>query len=218
MPIDPTIKEIQTDDLQEFNIDLTFLVSLKSKLDSQVGDSTAEYVRLSLELKPELLINDNTKTAFEVNAEMTSQLDKYYIKLELPKAQKIRREVDAKRVSGEGAIDDLSKNFTTAITRENKTVSVSKPAVQTKIQNADSASSKGVPASKQNTQKAVTTVTEEFTPKVQKCMCVHGPCARGTNNCEKCENGWHGKLCDIKNDLVKKVKKIQSSQVDGEEV
>lgn len=36
-------------------------------------------------------------------------------------------------------------------------------------------------------------------PVVIKCECVHGTCKTGERKCNKCENGWHGVLCDLPN-------------------
>lgn len=36
--------------------------------------------------------------------------------------------------------------------------------------------------------------------KEVKCLCVHGKCRDGESECYKCDQGWTGKLCDIKKD------------------
>lgn len=36
--------------------------------------------------------------------------------------------------------------------------------------------------------------------KTVKCLCVHGKCKDGEIYCNKCDLGWSGRLCDIKED------------------
>ena len=56
-------------------------------------------------------------------------------------------------------------------------------------------------------------------------MCVHGVCPEGFSECARCDDGWHGTLCDIPDEVRQPVGSTKASrkakiadELDGEEI
>ena len=52
-----------------------------------------------------------------------------------------------------------------------------------------------------------------------KCACVHGICDEGEAECSRCDQGWHGHMCDIPDnaDFKKKGSRLSSAKIEDDD-
>ena len=49
-----------------------------------------------------------------------------------------------------------------------------------------------------------------------KCACVHGVCDEGEAECSRCDQGWHGHMCDIP-DNKKRDSRLSSAKIEDDD-